>query len=232
VARKSKNTNNGATLGFEETLWQAADKMRGHMDPSEYKHVALGLIFPKYISDAFEERRQEIESVLSDPKSEWYVAEPQARYQEAEDRDAYAMKNAFWVPKEARWSFLQEHAKQPEIGKLIDDAMIAIEKENPSLKGVLPKDYARPALDKQRLGELVDLIGTIGLGDAENRSKDILGRVYEYFLSQFASKEGKKGGEFCAMRQGIEARRQLGTQVAGREEHVFNATLRGLVGVR
>jgi len=191
---------NGATLGFEETLWQAADKMRGHMDPSEYKHVALGLIFLKYISDAFEERRQEIKQVLSDPKSEWYVAEPKVRYEEAEDRDAYAMKNIFWVPKEARWSFLQERAKQPEIGKLIDDAMVAIERENPSLKGVLPKDYARPALDKQRLGELVDLIGTISLRDAENGSKDILGKVYEYFLGQFASKEGKKGGEFYTPR--------------------------------
>ncbi len=200
MARKSKNTNNGATLGFEETLWQAADKMRGHMDPSEYKHVALGLIFLKYISDAFEERRQEIDRELTDPESAWHVAEPRLLQEELEDRDAYAMKNVFWVPKEARWSYLQERAKQPEIGKLIDDAMVAIEKENPSLKGVLPKDYARPALDKQRLGELVDLIGTIGLGDAENRSKDILGRVYEYFLGQFASKEGKKGGEFYTPR--------------------------------
>ena len=200
MARKSKNTNNGATLGFEETLWQAADKMRGHMDPSEYKHVALGLIFLKYISDAFEERREEIRAELTDPNSAWHTAEPHHLEAELEDRDAYAMKNVFWVPKEARWSFLQERAKQPEIGKLIDDAMVTIEKENPSLKGVLPKDYARPALDKQRLGELVDLIGTIGLGDAENRSKDILGRVYEYFLSQFASKEGKKGGEFYTPR--------------------------------
>jgi len=192
--------SNGATLGFEETLWQAADKMRGHMDPSEYKHVALGLIFLKYISDAFEERREEIRAELSDPESAWHVAEPRLLQEELEDRDAYAMKNVFWVPKEARWSFLQERAKQPEIGKLIDDAMVAIERENPSLKGVLPKDYGRPALDKQRLGELVDLISTIGLGDAENRSKDILGRVYEYFLSQFASKEGKKGGEFYTPR--------------------------------
>jgi len=198
--KKSRNNSSGATLGFEETLWQAADKMRGHMDPSEYKHVALGLIFLKYISDAFEERRQEIENELSNPNSEWYIAEPKQRYKEAEDRDAYAMKNIFWVPKEARWSFLQERAKQPEIGKLIDGAMVAIEKENTSLKSVLPKDYARPALDKQRLGELVDLIGTIGLGDVENRSKDILGRVYEYFLSQFASREGKKGGEFYTPR--------------------------------
>ena len=192
--------NSGATLGFEETLWQAADKMRGHMDPSEYKHVALGLIFLKYISDAFEERREQIREELTDPNSAYHTAEPGHLEAELEDRDAYAMKNVFWVPKEARWSFLQERAKQPEIGRLIDDAMIAIEKENTSLKGVLPKDYARPALDKQRLGELVDLIGTIGLGDAENRSKDILGRVYEYFLSQFASREGKKGGEFYTPR--------------------------------
>jgi len=196
VAKK----NSGATLGFEETLWQAADKMRGHMDPSEYKHVALGLIFLKYISDAFEERREQIRTELTDPNSAWHTAEPHHLEAELEDRDAYAMKNVFWVPKQARWSFLQERAKLPEIGRLIDDAMIAIEKENASLKGVLPKDYARPALDKQRLGELVDLIGTIGLGDAENRSKDILGRVYEYFLSQFASKEGKKGGEFYTPR--------------------------------
>jgi len=195
-----RRVNNGVTLGFEETLWQAADKMRGHMDPSEYKHVVLGLIFLKYISDAFEERRQEIEQELADPKSEWFVAEPMLRYEEAEDRDAYKMANVFWVPKEARWAYLQERAKQPEIGKLFDNAMVAIEKENPPLKGVLPKDYARPALDKQRLGELIDLIGTIGLGDAENRSKDILGRVYEYFLNQFASKEGKKGGEFYTPR--------------------------------
>jgi len=195
-----RRTNNGATLGFEQTLWQAADKMRGHMDPSEYKHVVLGLIFLKYISDAFEERRGEIEHEAGTPESEWYVKEPLIRYEVLEDRDMYTMKSVFWVPKTARWNYLQERAKQPEIGKLIDDAMVAIERENPSLKGVLPKDYARPALDKQRLGELVDLISTIGLGDAENRSKDILGRVYEYFLSQFASKEGKKGGEFYTPR--------------------------------
>jgi len=198
--RMAKSKNNGATLGFEETLWQAADKMRGHMDPSEYKHVALGLIFLKYISDAFVERQEQLFDEVSNPNSEWFVAEPEQRYETMEERDAYAMKNVFWVPKEARWTYLQERAKQPEIGKLIDDAMVAIERENEQLKGVLPKDYARPALDKQRLGELVDLIGTIGLGDEENRSKDILGRVYEYFLSQFASKEGKKGGEFYTPR--------------------------------
>ncbi len=198
--RKSAKSTNGATLGFEQTLWRAADKMRGHMDPAEYKHVVLGLIFLKYISDAFEERRREIEHEVETPESEWYVKEPLIRYEVLEDRDMYRMKNVFWVPKTARWSYLQERAKHPEIGKLIDDAMVVIERENPSLKGVLPKDYARPALDKTRLGELIDLIGTIGLGDAENRSKDILGRVYEYFLNQFASKEGKKGGEFYTPR--------------------------------
>lgn len=174
--------------------------MRGHMDPAEYKHVALGLIFLKYISDAFEERRQWLAERTADPKSEYYVREPQARYGVAEDRDEYKAENIFWVPKEARWSHLQANAKQPTIGKLLDDAMVAIEKENPVLKGVLPKEYARPSLDKQRLGELIDLIGTIGLGDSENRSKDILGRVYEYFLGKFASAEGKKGGEFYTPR--------------------------------
>ncbi|MCK4548155.1 MAG: SAM-dependent DNA methyltransferase [Candidatus Eisenbacteria sp.] len=189
-ARKGKvkvPRNNGANLGFEAKLWTAADKMRGHMDPGEYKHVALGLIFLKYVSDAFEERHAHLLNRVD-------------RGADPEDPDEYRAKNIFWVPKEARWGQLQSSAKQPEIGKLIDDAMVAIERDNPSLKGVLSKDYARPALDKRRLGELIDLIGTIGLGDEESRSKDILGRVYEYFLGQFASKEGKKGGEFYTPR--------------------------------
>jgi type I restriction enzyme M protein len=181
TAKDAKKTTNGANLGFEEKLWSAACKMWGHMDPSEYKHVALGLIFLKYISDAFEERRIALKSEKG--------ADP-------EDRDEYTAENVFWVPKNARWSKLQDNAKQPTIGKIIDDAMIAVEKENPTLKGVLPKDYGRPTLDKHLLGELIDLIGTIGLGDADNRSKDILGRVYEYFLGKFASAEGKGGGEF------------------------------------
>ncbi len=193
-------TGNGANLGFEATLWAAADKMRNNMDAAEYKHVVLGLIFLKYISDAFEERRQEIEREASDPGSEAYVAEPLVRYTVLEDRDEYAAGNVFWVPQEARWDHLLSQAKQPQIGKLIDQAMVAIERDNPRLKGVLPKDYARPALDKQRLGELLDLIGTVGLGDKENRSKDILGRVYEYFLAQFALAEGKKGGQFYTPR--------------------------------
>jgi type I restriction enzyme M protein len=176
-----KKSKNGANLGFEQTLWQAADKLRGNMDASDYKHVVLGLIFLKYISDAFEERHAALKS------------EPHAN---PEDRDEYAAENVFWVPKAARWPKLQAAAKQPGIGKLLDEAMLALEKDNPGLKGVLPKDYARESLDKRRLGELIDLIGTIGLGDKESRSKDILGRVYEYFLGQFAASEGKKGGEF------------------------------------
>src|SRR3989475_12823908 len=177
--------NNGANLGFEQKLWQAADKLRGHMDAAEYKHVVLGLIFLKYISDAFHERYEALKR------------EPHA---EPEDRDEYAAENIFWVPKAARWPRLEDNAKQSTIGKLIDDAMVLIEKENPSLKGVLAKDYNRPSLDKHRLGELIDLICTIGLVDRDNRSKDILGRVYEYFLGQFASAEGKKGGEFYTPR--------------------------------
>ena len=187
-------------IRFEEALWDSANKLRGKVEPAEYKHVVLGLIFLKYISDAFEERHTTLETELSDPKSEWYVAEPEARYRSLEDRDEYKSVNVFWVPIEARWPTLQANAKQPTIGKTIDDAMVAIERDNPSLKGVLPKDYARPALDKTRLGELIDLIGTIGLGDKDNRSKDILGRVYEYFLSQFATAEGKKGGQFYTPR--------------------------------
>ena len=186
-AKKTSNGNNGAMLGFEAKMWQAADKLRNNMDAAEYKHVVLGLIFLKYISDAFEEQHTKLEA---DKKQ---GADP-------EDRDEYRAAGIFWVPKVARWQQLQKNAKQPTVGKLIDDAMVAIERDNKSLKGVLPKDFARPSLDKQRLGELIDLIGTIGLGDAESRSKDILGRVYEYFLSQFASAEGKKGGQFYTPR--------------------------------
>lgn len=175
---KSKQTT---TLGFEETLWAAADKLRGHMDAAVYKHTVLGLVFLKYISDSFEEKYK---SLLKD--------DPQA----AEDRDEYVAENIFWVPKQARWDFIKNSAKKPEIGKFIDDAMVAIEKENKTLKGVLQKDYARPDLDKVMLGQLVDLVSGIGLGDKTNKEKDVLGRVYEYFLGKFASAEGKLGGQF------------------------------------
>ena len=198
----------GEPLGIETQLWSTADTLRGNVDASEYKHVVLGLLFLKYISDAFEARRAEIDAVYDDPESEWYVAEASDREQYLEDRDEYASQNVFWVPQEARWEQLQSNAKQPSIGKLLDDAMVAIERENPKLKGVLPKDYARPALDKTRLGGVIDLIGNIGLGTKEAQSKDILGRVYEYFLSLFASAEGKRGGQFytprCVVRTLVE----------------------------
>ncbi|URM31593.1 type I restriction-modification system subunit M [Cytobacillus firmus] len=169
-----------ANVGFEEKLWLMADKLRGSMDSSEYKHVVLGLLFLKYVSDAFEEKHMELS------EDEW--ADP-------EDKDEYEAENIFWVPKEARWSYIKDNAKKPEIGQIIDNAMLAIEKENTSLRGVLPKDYARPSLDKTRLGETIDLF-SFKVGDKESRSQDVLGRVYEYFLSKFASAEGKNGGEF------------------------------------
>ncbi|MCA9614289.1 MAG: SAM-dependent DNA methyltransferase, partial [Myxococcales bacterium] len=191
ASKAAKGSASDAVVGFEETLWQMADKLRNNMDAAEYKHVVLGLIFLKYISDAFEEKHAQLVAEL--------VAE-QASGADPEDQDEYKAENIFWVPKEARWSHLQGNAKQPTIGKLVDDAMVAIEAQNPTLKGVLPKDYGRPALDKTRLGELIDLVGTIGLGDKENRSRDVLGRVYEYFLTKFAAAEGKNGGQFYTPR--------------------------------
>lgn len=180
----SKNSAPDSALdGLEARLWAAADALRNNMDAAEYKHVVLGLIFLKYISDAFEAKRAELVSQESEG------ADP-------EDQDEYRAENIFWVPKEARWSVLQNNAPQPTIGKLVDDAMAAIERENPSLQSVLPKDYSRPGLDKQRLGQIINLVSDIALGSAADRSKDILGRVYEYSLSRFASAEGKKGGQF------------------------------------
>ena len=178
---------NGATTGYEAELWQMADALRGSMDAAEYKHVVLGLIFLKYISDAFEEAYTRLEAERS------AGADP-------EDPDEYRAENIFWVPVEARWSRLKEQARQPTIGQVVDEAMAGLERDNLALKDVLPKDYARPILDKQRLGQLIDLVSNITVGDAEARSKDVLGRVYEYFLSQFASAEGKRGGEFYTPR--------------------------------
>ena len=201
AATRAKKGNGNAPLGFEQKLWAAADKMRGHMDPAEYKHVALGLIFLKYISDAFEEKHSALLAEAEEEATRSLAAGgPGDSGIDPEDRDEYLADNVFWVPREARWSHLQANAKQPEIGKLIDDAMVAIERENPQLKGVLSKDYARPTIDKTQLGELIDLIGTITTGEAESRSKDILGRVYEYFLGRFAGAEGKGGGELYTAR--------------------------------
>jgi len=185
MPRKKKTTRRSspATLSFEQQLWAAADALRNNMDAAEYKHVVLGLIFLKYISDAFEAKHAELEAQVVEG------ADP-------EDPDEYLANSIFWVPKEARWSYLKANAPQPTIGKLVDDAMAAIERDNPSLKGVLPKDYARPGLDKERLAQLINLVSDIALGDPAERARDTLGRVYEYFLSRFASAEGKKGGQF------------------------------------
>jgi type I restriction enzyme M protein len=185
MAAKSAKNGNGANLGFEAKLFLAADKLRGSMDASEYKHVALGLVFLKYISDAFNSVYEKLAA---------------NEFEDEEDAEEYLAERTFWVPKEARWGFLQNNAKQPTIGKLVDDAMLAIEKSNDSLKGVLPTNYAREALNKQMLGELIDLIGSIGMHDDGDGSKDILGRVYEYFLGGFAGAEGKRGGEFYTPR--------------------------------
>jgi type I restriction enzyme M protein len=183
--KATQHNTTSASLGFEAKLWQAADTLRGSIDAAEYKHVVLGLIFLKYISDAFEAHYEKLR------------AEPHA---DPEDPDEYRAANIFWVPPEARWSYLRKNARQPNIGQVVDDAMATVERDNPSLKGVLPKDYARPNLEKQRLGQLIDLVTNIHLGGSDNHASDILGRVYEYFLGQFASAEGKKGGEFYTPR--------------------------------
>jgi type I restriction enzyme M protein len=184
------------TSGFEATLWATADKLRGNMDASEYKHVALGLIFLKYISDRFAERRAQ---ALADPEEAGLV----------DERDLYVGDNVFWVPEKARWDFLKANATStdPTIGAMIDQAMIDLETENPSLKGVLTKNYARPELDQTRLGEVIKLFSDLTFQD-EHHGQDMLGRVYEYFLGQFAIAEGKRGGQFytagCVVRLLVE----------------------------
>ncbi len=180
-AAATNGKTNGGDLRFEAALWSAADQLRGSMDASEYKHPVLGLIFLKYISDAFEEKHAQLaREADSDP----------------EDRDEYVAENVFWVPPDARWSQIAAKAKSPQIGEIVDKAMIAIEHDNPRLRGVLPKEYAKPSLGSTRLGAIVDLVNGIGLGDAEARKHDVIGRVYEYFLGRFANAEGKAGGEF------------------------------------
>ena len=182
----NSESTTSTTTGYESELWKMADALRGSMDAADYKHVVLGLIFLKYISDAFEERHAVV-------LAEWGE-------DAAEDQDEYIAENIFWVPPEARWKHLKSQTRQPTIGRLIDDAMIAIERDNPALKDVLPKDYARPALDKNRLGQVVDMVSNIKVGGAEARATDVLGNVYEYFLEQFAIAEGRKGGEFYTPR--------------------------------
>jgi type I restriction enzyme M protein len=190
---KPDNNKTAKTEPLEKQLWKAADKLRKNIDAAEYKHIVLGLIFLKYISDSFEQHFAK----LSVGEGEYAGADP-------EDKDEYAAENVFFVPQDARWSYLQSNARQPEIGKMVDAAMDAIEKENPSLKGVLPKVFARDNLDPASLGQLVDLVGNIALGDAKSRSADVLGHVFEYFLGEFALAEGKQGGQFYTPRSVVE----------------------------
>ena len=170
-----------ATIGFEEKLWASADKLRNNMDAAEYKHVVLGLIFLKYVSDTFMEKHRELMEEDEDF---------------AEDIDAYMAEGVFWMPENARWDYIAKHSKQAEIGQIVDNALDLIEKDNDSLRGVLPKNYSRPELDKRILGEIIDLFTNINVGGSIGKEKDVLGRVYEYFLGKFAANEGKGGGEF------------------------------------
>lgn len=181
---------------FKQTLWKSADKLRAQMDAAEYKHLVLGLIFLKYISDTFAKQQDKVREMVSDPSSEYFISEDPAEFAgELEERDYYTQDNVFWVPQEARWETLRSKAKQPDIGSLIDGAMTAIENENNSLRGKLDKRFGRTELGQGILGELVDLISTIGFADSE-KSSDLLGEVYEYFLGQFAAAEGKNAGQF------------------------------------
>ena len=183
---------------IKKTLWATADKLRANMDAAEYKHLVLGLIFLKYISDTFAAKQQELTVRLRDPKDEYYLGDASGAdiAAELEERDYYTAANVFWVPESARWEAIRAAAKAPDIGKRIDEALTVIESENPKLKGILDKRYARAQLPDGKLGELVDLISTIGFGDNASTARDVLGQVYEYFLGMFANAEGKRGGQF------------------------------------
>lgn len=183
---------------IKKTLWATADKLRANMDAAEYKHLVLGLIFIKYISDSFEAQRNQLTKRFTKPDDDFYLANasPEEISSELEDRDYYSADNVFWVPEGSRWAALLAAAPQPDIGKRIDDSLSLIEAENPSLKGILDKRFARAQLPDGKLGELVNLVATIGFGENPASARDILGQVYEYFLGMFASAEGKRGGQF------------------------------------
>jgi type I restriction enzyme M protein len=187
-------------LEFEKELWKAADKLRGNIDPSEYKYIVLGLIFLKYVSDSFYQRREELEKLVSDPGSASFIKDESSRKYYVEQKDPYRAKGVFYVPEKARWDYLQKHTMHHDIGRYIDEALEAIEEENPSLKGILPKVYSRTPIESHTLGELINLFSKIKFDHNIDEEKDILGRVYEYFLGQFASAEGKRGGEFYTPR--------------------------------
>jgi type I restriction enzyme M protein len=197
VAAKAKSQQ---SVGLEASLWDAANRLRSNMDAAEYKHVVLGLIFLKYVSDVFSRRQEELKLKVNDPKSDYFMPNEAARQSVLESRDEYVAEGVFWIPEGHRWDDLRKDAKQPNIGTRIDEAMDAIEKENPNLKGVLPKNYARRELTPETLGGLIDTFSREDLTSAENENLDVLGRVFEYMVSQFASAEGKLGGEFYTPR--------------------------------
>jgi type I restriction enzyme M protein len=201
---------------LEATLWDAADKLRGNLEASEYKHVVLGLVCLKYVSDAFTARRLELEAALADPGTDDHIPSEARRERILESRDEYTSHNVFWVPTRARWEHLLDNAKQPGIGQYLDEAMDLIEYENPSLKGVLPKNFGRPDLDKRLLGELVDMIGTIGFTNVDHGTDDVLGKVYEYFLGKFAGQEGRGAGEFYTPRSVVRLLVEMLEPYAGR----------------
>ena len=194
--KRGRKKKEAPAKDYKEVLWASADKLRNQMDAAVYKHLVLGMIFLKYISDAFVEQQQKVLEMVSNPESDYYLGDDPADHQEAlEDRDYFTQANVFWVPADARWKSLRDQAKQPDIGQLIDKALVAIENENPTLRGKLDKRFGAAQLEPGRMGELVDLISTIGFAEGR-KSGDVLGEVYEYFLGQFASAEGKKGGQF------------------------------------
>jgi type I restriction enzyme M protein len=187
-------------IGFEKELWKAADKLRGNIDPGEYKYIVLGLIFLKYVSDAFYQRKDELEKLLSDTEGASFIHDESSRKYYIEQKDPYRAKGIFYIPEKARWDYLQNYTMHNNIGKYLDEALEAIEEENPSLKGILPKVYARTPVESHSLGELINLFSKIRFDHHFDQEKDILGGVYEYFLGQFASAEGKRGGEFYTPR--------------------------------
>lgn len=189
-------TEHNGDLPAAAALFEAANKLRGSVESAEYKHLVLGLVFLKYVSDSFERRRQQLEALTRDPASDYFVEADVDREEILEDRDEYTAENVFWVPADARWPVLLAKASQPDIGVVLDRALDEIERENEDLRGVLPKVYARAALSPEKLGDLVSTIAKIGFGDDPDKARDVLGRVYEYFIKEFARSEGHRGGEF------------------------------------
>ena len=217
----ASRSTNSPTLGLEASLWDAANRLRSNMDASEYKHVVLGLLFLKYVSDKFEMRRELLEAQYSDPNSDTYLPSDEARAMMLEDRDSFTSEGVFWVPEGHRWDDLRKAAKQPDIGRVIDDAMDAIEKENEALKGILPKNFNRRELSPTVLGGLIDTFSRSDLSDEERKDEDLLGRVYEYMLGRYAADEGKSGGEFYTPRSVVSLLTEMIRPYRGRIYETF-----------